>query len=164
MKESHRKGVANHPDPESCVASREAAIEALTGAHAGRVWSCEIIAIRVHVTEGNTAGGAIASTCGLCAVRDPWHAWKLHAREPGDPVGARRGGGPVGEGHEPEVQHARRLGVGRLRSTDEVSEQRRATASGGYGGKATDQGEHRAGDRAPDSEPDRRVERPAGCA
>jgi hypothetical protein len=28
MKESHRKGVANHPDPESCVASREAAIEA----------------------------------------------------------------------------------------------------------------------------------------
>jgi hypothetical protein len=47
MKESHRKGIASHPDPESCVASREAAIEALTGAHAGRVLSCEIIAIRV---------------------------------------------------------------------------------------------------------------------
>ena len=31
MKESYRKGVANHPDPESCMASREAAIEALTG-------------------------------------------------------------------------------------------------------------------------------------
>ena len=46
MKESYRKGVANHPDPESCVASRKAAIEALTGAHAGRVLSCEIIAIR----------------------------------------------------------------------------------------------------------------------
>ena len=40
MKESHRKGVASHPDPESCMASREAAIEALTGAHAGRVLSC----------------------------------------------------------------------------------------------------------------------------
>jgi hypothetical protein len=47
MKESHRKGIASHPDPESCVASREAAIEALTGAHAGRVLSCEIIATRV---------------------------------------------------------------------------------------------------------------------
>jgi hypothetical protein len=47
MKESYRKGVANYPDPESCVASRKVAIEALTGAHAGRVWSCEIIAIRV---------------------------------------------------------------------------------------------------------------------
>jgi hypothetical protein len=30
MKESYGKGVANHPDPESCVASRKAAIEALT--------------------------------------------------------------------------------------------------------------------------------------
>jgi hypothetical protein len=32
MEESYRKGLANHPDPESCVASRKAAIEALTGA------------------------------------------------------------------------------------------------------------------------------------
>ena len=42
MKESYRKGIANHPDPESCVGGRKAAIEALTGAHAGRVLSCEI--------------------------------------------------------------------------------------------------------------------------
>ena len=41
MKESYRKGVANRPDPESCVASRKAAIEALTGAHAGSVLSLE---------------------------------------------------------------------------------------------------------------------------
>src|SRR6266851_9162685 len=65
MKESHRKGVATRPDPESCVASREAAIEALTGAHAGRALSCEIIASGVptsyHVTEGHTAAGANAS-------------------------------------------------------------------------------------------------------
>jgi len=47
MKESHRRGIANHPDPRSCVASRETVIEALTGAHAGRVLSREIIA-----TEG----------------------------------------------------------------------------------------------------------------
>jgi hypothetical protein len=44
MKESCREGPANHPDPESCVASRKAAIEALTGAPAGRVLSCEIFA------------------------------------------------------------------------------------------------------------------------
>ena len=36
MKESYGKGLANSPDPESCVAGREAAIEALTGAQAGR--------------------------------------------------------------------------------------------------------------------------------
>ena len=45
----------------------------------------------------------------------PRHAWKLRAREPGDPIDARHdfASGPVGEGHEPEVQHARWWGVGR---------------------------------------------------
>jgi hypothetical protein len=65
MKESYRKGVATHPDPESCVASRKATIEALTGAPVGRVLSCEIIASRVptpyHEVEGNIATGASAS-------------------------------------------------------------------------------------------------------
>jgi len=32
MKESRRKGIASHPDPESCAASRKAGREALTGA------------------------------------------------------------------------------------------------------------------------------------
>ena len=65
MKESPRKGVANHPDPESCVASREAAIEALTGAHAGRVLSCEIKVLQradgVSLSEGYISGGALVS-------------------------------------------------------------------------------------------------------
>src|SRR5215204_1661682 len=65
MQESYRKGLATHPDPESCMASREAAIEALTGAPAGRVLSCEIIASGVptpyHVAEGHVARGATAS-------------------------------------------------------------------------------------------------------
>src|SRR6266849_5560679 len=63
MKESHRKGVASHPGPESCVGSRKAAGEALTGAHAGWVLSCEIIATGVptsfRMAEGNTDGCAI---------------------------------------------------------------------------------------------------------
>ena len=46
MKESYRKGIANHPDPESCVRRRKAAGEALTGAQAGRVLSCEINHVR----------------------------------------------------------------------------------------------------------------------
>jgi hypothetical protein len=62
MKESYRKGVAIHPGPESCVASRKAATEALTGAHAGRVLSCEIIATGVPTlfskAEGHTHGCA----------------------------------------------------------------------------------------------------------
>lgn len=46
MKESYAEGVANHGDPESCAGAREDAGEALTGAHAGRVWSRVIVIIR----------------------------------------------------------------------------------------------------------------------
>ena len=65
MQESHREGLAIHPDPESCVDGRKAAIEALTGAHAGRVLSCEITVTGVptpsYEAEGHIVGRAIAS-------------------------------------------------------------------------------------------------------
>jgi RNA-directed DNA polymerase len=65
MKESHREGVASHPVPESCVASRKAGREALTGAHAGGTSSCEISGFGVPTssteTEGHTDGSANAS-------------------------------------------------------------------------------------------------------
>ena len=48
-------------------------------------------------------------------------------------------------------------GVGRSRSTNEVPEQGRKTVGGAHGGKAANQGEHWADDRAPNAEPDRRV-------
>ena len=42
MKELHRKGLASHSDPESCGDDCEVVVEALTGAHASRLSSCEI--------------------------------------------------------------------------------------------------------------------------
>ncbi len=42
MKEPYGKGLATHPDPESCAGCREVTGEALTGARAGRVLSSEI--------------------------------------------------------------------------------------------------------------------------
>jgi hypothetical protein len=53
MRESHRKGLASHPDPESCDGRREAAVEALTGAPAGRVLSSEISHFRVPTASGS---------------------------------------------------------------------------------------------------------------
>jgi hypothetical protein len=54
------------------VASRKATIEALTGAHAGRALSCEIIATRVptsfRMAEGNTADALARVSVGLGAV------------------------------------------------------------------------------------------------
>ena len=62
MKESRRKDLASRPDPESCVGSRKAADEALTGAHAGQPLSCEITVFGVPTplpeAEGHTSGGA----------------------------------------------------------------------------------------------------------
>src|SRR5512144_521860 len=58
MKEPHRKGVANHPDPESCASHGNMAGEALTGAHAGQLSSSEITSIGVPTScceaEGHT--------------------------------------------------------------------------------------------------------------
>src|SRR5262252_1585152 len=72
--------------------------------------------------------------------------------------------GPVGEGDEPQVQHERWWRVARSCSTCEVSEQRWKAIGGGRGGKTTDQGEHGANDRVPNSELGQRVERVAPCA
>lgn len=47
MKEPHRKGLASHPDPESCAGNSDAAREALTGAHVDQPLSCEIKPSRV---------------------------------------------------------------------------------------------------------------------
>ncbi len=144
MKESYRKGIASHPGPESCVVSREAAIEALTGGSAGRVLSCEIIETGVptlfSVAEGNTGGCAIASIRWTPRSLRPLACMETPRAGTERPIDAHRvnRGGPVGEGHEPDVQHVRRWGVGRLRSTGEVFEQWRVTVSGEHGGKATD--------------------------
>lgn len=37
LKERHRKGIANRPDPESCAGGGNIVGEALTGAHAGHL-------------------------------------------------------------------------------------------------------------------------------
>ena len=78
MKESYRKGVANHPGPEPCEGSREAALEALDRG-IGRL-GIELRNLECGVptasasTEGNTAVCASASTLRPRGVEDPRHA------------------------------------------------------------------------------------------
>jgi RNA-directed DNA polymerase len=59
MKESYAEGLATHSGLESCGASREGSVEALTGVHAGRVLSRERSKVRdadaVGIAEGTTA-------------------------------------------------------------------------------------------------------------
>lgn len=46
MKESHVEGLATHDAPKSCGASRKDSAEALIGARASRVFSCERDSLR----------------------------------------------------------------------------------------------------------------------
>jgi hypothetical protein len=107
MKEPYKKGVASRLGPESCVVSRKAGYEALTGVQAGRAIEPRNGAYFRGPTlssnaEGNRMGVDNARRPSPCAVEDPGHAWKLNAREPGDPSGAHRerNGGPEGERDE----------------------------------------------------------------
>jgi hypothetical protein len=89
MKEPYRKGLASHPVPESCVASRKTGREALTGAQAGWVLSCEIIATRVptqfNSAEGNTGGHGSASVCGTLRSQRPQACMETPSARTGRP-------------------------------------------------------------------------------
>jgi hypothetical protein len=107
MEESYRKGLADHPDPESCVASRKAAIEALIGAPAGRVLSCEIFAFGVptlfNKAEGNIKGRAFASAPRTPRSLRPQACWETPRARTERSHRRPYMYGPVGEGDEPKV-------------------------------------------------------------
>jgi hypothetical protein len=90
MRESYSEGLASHADPESCAGDREVVGEALTGAHAGWVWSSEIGILgcgRRGCRRNATRDGAQARVPSWPhGVEDPMHAWNLFVREPRDPV------------------------------------------------------------------------------
>jgi len=78
MEESYRKGIANHPGPESCEGGREAALEAFD-----RGICRPGIELRNRQIRGTTASGspevnnavcANASTLSPCGVEGPEHA------------------------------------------------------------------------------------------
>jgi len=93
MKESYREGVANHPGPSHADVIARWHPKRWTGVSVGWVLSSEIVWCREPTasggTEGNNAACDSASAARPCGVKDPRHAEKLHAREPGDPVVAR---------------------------------------------------------------------------
>jgi hypothetical protein len=103
MKESYREGVANHSGPEPCEGGGNVALEALDRGICRLGIELRNLAFRGAdgVRQHGRQQRAIAKTrarrdpaeskCAFKFLRqDPRHAEKLHAREPGDPVAARR--------------------------------------------------------------------------
>lgn len=75
MKESHTEGITDHGVPESCVGSRKAVGEALTGVCMGTVLSREIKHFRTLTllteAESNTGVSAIVSWYSVRRGRRP---------------------------------------------------------------------------------------------
>ena len=80
MKESYRKGVANHPGLESCGGGRKTAIEAFDrgicrlGIELRKGPSTREKPTASQRLEGNKAACVSASASPPCGVRDPMHA------------------------------------------------------------------------------------------
>ena len=163
MRESYRKGVANHPDPESCGVDRKGGAEALTGARAGEVLSREIkqtlgadaVADRGRQHQGgryreSLLGSARSETlcmhgnsaCGNWEI--PWFSTDGTVER-------------VGKVNRPHVGDARPWEVGQPHSSGEAPEQRLgcASACGESRAKGADQGESAAAKQVPDTEPGR---------
>jgi RNA-directed DNA polymerase len=108
MKESHRKDLASHPDPESCVGAREDAVEALTGAHAGQPLSCEIpqsgTPMLFSEAEGCTGSSATASS-------DPGPAQSKTLRMRGNSLHGNREILPAPAGDGPAGRSGKALGL-----------------------------------------------------
>ena len=106
MKEPYRKGVAIHPDPESCAGDGNIAGEALTGAHTGQPLSSEISlsACRPRTCEGKATlavtllreplpGAAESKTLSMCgnSLRENREILLDSVRNGGDVTSVRNG-------------------------------------------------------------------------
>ena len=108
----HRMALSSTPSRRIIPAHLKAipnALKTLDSCTVGAQSRYQFVAASLKVRKTTSMDAESRVSIGLCAVEDPWHAWKLHAREPGGPINARHAvvSGPVGEGHEPGVQHAR---------------------------------------------------------
>jgi hypothetical protein len=118
------------------------------------------------MAEGNTGGCVSASIGWTPRSLRPWHAWKLHTREretPSTPIVQIAAGRLEKAMSQKSNMHVGGESDGCVVPTKCPNSGGELPAEGMEGRQPTKE-EHRAGDRAPDSEPDRRVERLARCA
>lgn len=94
MEELCAEGVATHGDPESCVDDLRGRGEALTGARAGRAIEPRSHGFGVPTLSKRRKATLLVALAraagGPRAVREPGHVRNLRAREPGEPMSARR--------------------------------------------------------------------------
>jgi hypothetical protein len=162
VKVRHDEGVAIRIDPEPCGGAREGVVEASVGEHIGQPSSRESLLVLgadvVEDTEGNMSGGAIASTRPTRRGLRPWHVEAPCAgtgRSRVWPAGEYRW--PASGRRGVEADDVRTREVGLCHSSDEASEQSRATAAEQVERRAGTGGERGPAKHAPGTEPEKRV-------
>jgi RNA-directed DNA polymerase len=170
MKEPYKQGVANQLDPEPCAGGREAAGEALTGAHAGQPLSSEITLIGVLTPspegEGHRKADAKrepadhAAESQTLSMRE--HSMRENRETPGTPLA----GGGEGRREKAFCQASRVHVLGE--SDDSIVPTKQANNDGqpasaeSAEGRGSTKGNVFAVGRAPDTAPDPRVDRLEG--
>ena len=87
MKESHRKGIANHPGPESCEGSREAALEALDKGYRQAGYRA---AKSTFFREPTSSDRAEGNTVDVNIARPHYPAWSETPDMPGNSMRENR--------------------------------------------------------------------------
>ena len=162
MKEPYGKGLATRPGPESCAGHGNMTGEALTRVHAGQPLSSEINPFRradLVLTWGRPhLSDAIASHVDR-GVEDPAHAWKLLAREPGDP-GKSLADGTVGRSERPIAarpdMHVSRESDGPIVPEKRANKDGPEPAAESVEGRGSTKGNANQTLLAPDTEPGKR--------
>ena len=149
MKESYSEDIASHTGLELYADGGNVVGVATTEVHAGELLSSEITLFvrRPCLCSGKTICSVAfwQGTEWHGGVVEPQHAWKLQAREPGDPRHFPRNTcslGTVGKRLRRHSRHAREWGVRWLHSTNEASEQSRNVGGGVCGGKGVTEGKY----------------------
>jgi len=169
MKEPYRKGPANHPGPQSCAGDREVTGEALAGAHAGQPLNSEITtsACRPCPDMGKaTPEIPLSEGCPDAAESETLSMRGNFMRENRETPVLPAADGAAGRSEKAERPKSDMHGAGE--SDDLVVPTKRTNKAGlpaaaeSVEGRGSTKGNVFAAGRAPDTAPDRRVDRLEG--
>jgi len=166
MQEPYQKGLANHLGPQSCAGDRKVPGEALAGAHAGQPLSSEIAtsACRPCPDKGKATSGAPLSEGPPDAAESKTLSMRGNSmRENRETPATLAADGAVGRSEKASGRTADRHVAGEsddlVVPTKQTNKTGPSAAAESVEGRGSTKGNVPTRGRAPDSEPDQRVDR-----
>jgi RNA-directed DNA polymerase len=166
MKEPYQKGLANHLDPQSCAGDRKVPGEALTGAHAGQPLSSEILvsACRPCPDKGKATSEAPLGEGSLDAAESKTQGMRGNSmRENRETPATPAADGAAGRSEKAKSRTADMYVAGESDDLVVPTKQTNKTGPSAAAESVEERGSTKGNapieGRAPDSEPEKRVDR-----